>query len=440
MTPPSPIALVSGGERDEHGDAPSRGLYTLVAALFVVTHLGTDRAAALLGLGHAERQVAWARGLAFFALCVAVGAPLLRELRVVMRGAGALLRRSLGLGAATFALVCALVVPSRGASGVTSLAIQYARFARAPFSEPHSWFHKRLLLPALAWLVPSSHPRAFWAVAVVVALLGTVALVTLTESMLERAGADTARPVTRLPLHLALATCNPLVFAYQGPGYPETLGLAIVWIALAFDLGAAARAAAVALALLAHEGLLFAVVPLAAVLLPRRARFAVLAVSALYVCTWLTCSVGVMTTETARQLRPEGTNAWRWLVAYPERAAYGVFMAHKLAWLALPLAAWLGALGRGDAARLGIVLLAPLAALPFTVDTSRLSGLGLTAVAVALVALVRAGEGRAIVRRAAWAVVVATSVVPSTYVGLNAGEHVATGIYAVVRTGDLFAE
>lgn len=433
-------ALLAGSARERDADLPSRAWFVATCGLFVVTHLATDRAAAVLGLSHAQNQVAWLRGVLFAALAVAVLWPLGRELRAACRRAAPLLRRSFGLACATFVLTCALVVPNRGTNGITSLGIQYARYARDPFHEPYSWFHKRLLLPALAWLVPSSHPRVLWAVGLVVAFVGVLALAVFVEAVLERAGGDPERPLVRLPLHLALATCNPVVFAFAAPGYPEMLGVALVLFAFSLDLSGSARAGLVAVALLSHEAVLFAAVPLAVVALRGRARYAVLSVCALYVVAWLACGVGAMSTETARQMRPEGMPAWWWLAQYPGRAAHGVLTAHKAMWLAPVLAAWLAPSVHRARLGLALVVLAPLATLPITVDTSRLTGLGIAGIAASAAIVWREAERSARARRLSWALILATLVWPSTYVGLNAGEHVATGIYAVVRTGDLFAE
>jgi hypothetical protein len=425
---------------EEPAPLPRAWLASVLAA-FVVVHAGASFEAlplrALSALGSTTRAVA------FYVLVGVVAAPLVRGLARVARqpSARALGRRSVTLAVPTFLVTSALVFPYRGTNGFVSLAVLYSRIARAPFAHGSSWLHKRLLLPALAWPLPAD-PRAYWALSLLVTLFGVLSLVLLTESWLERAGVDMQRPVVRLPLHVALATANPVIFSFQSPGYPDLLGLGLVWLAFALPLERRARASAIALAVIAHEGVLFAALPLAAVASSKEERRLVFSVAAAYGLAWLSTASVALRSITELQLRPDHSPAWVWLAAYPERAALGVVMAFKALW-AIVAATVARALRDGErrfAVSVLVVVGAPLLLLPLTVDTSRLAGFGVAGVVACLARALHRAKTERRWRAFTWAAVVATALWPSTYVALNEQETVFDGVHAVLRRGELFVE
>lgn len=412
-----------------------------VLAAFLVAHAGANLAALPARLPFAIG--ATARAIVFYVLTAIVAAPFVRGLVGMAKqpAVRALVRRSLGLAVPTFVVTCALVFPHRGQNGFVSLAILYWRMARDPFAQGTAWLHKRLLWPVLASPLPAD-PRAFYALSLLVTFFGVLALVLLTESWLERAGVETTRPLVRLPLHIALATANPVIFSFQSPGYPDLLALGLLWIAVALPFDGRARASAIAVALLAHEGVLFAALPIVAVASSKDERRLVFSVAGAYALAWL-CTVQVaLPSITEQQLMPDHVPAWVWLRRYPERAALGVLMAFKALW-AIFFVVVAVALRRGErrfAVSALVVVLAPLLLVPITVDTSRLAGFGVVGivacVAVALERAARVGRWRWFV----WTAVVVTALWPSTYVGLNGPEVLVNGIHAVIRRGDLFVE
>ncbi len=410
-------------------------------ALFLVVHVGTDLV--IRAIGGTVRGVATSRAIAFYALAALVAAPFVRGLARALkdRASEDLLRRSLLLSLPTFGAACALVFPHRGDDGFVSLAVLYFRMSRVPFAQHSGWLHKRLLLPALGYPLPHD-PAAYWTLSLAIAFFGVLAMVLLAESWLERAGVSAARPWRRLPIHVALVTVNPIIFSFQGPGYPDLLGLGLVWIAAAFPLGARARASAIAIAVVAHEGVFIAALPLVLLGAPRAERRLVLAVTAAYALGWLASAGAAVHAIESQQLRPQELPAWEWLAAFPGRAAAGVLAAFKALWLvviAIVGATWL-AKSRRFALSVTAVVVLPLLLLPLAVDTSRIAGFGVAGV-VACVATARArADASRTWRVFVWAAVVLTIVMPSTYIAVNTGEVVANGLYALVRKGRISVE
>lgn len=410
-------------------------------ALFMVVHVGTDLVIRVVG--GTIRGVSIGRAIAFYVLAAVVVWPFLRGMVKVLKDAASerLLRRSLALSVPTFAAACAFVFPHRGDDGFVSLAVLYYRMSRVPFAQHSGWLHKRLLLPAVAYPLPQD-PSAYWTLSLAIAFLGVLAMVLLTESWLERAGATAERPLVRLPIHIALVTLNPVIFSFQGPGYPDLLGLGLVWIAVAFPLSARARASAIAIAVIAHEAVFAAALPLVLLGAPKAERRLVLAVTAAYSIGWLASASAAVHAIQTQQFRPQDLPAWEWLAAFPLRAVAGVAMAFKAMWLvvaAAAVAAWRIGDRRFTWAAVTVVMI-PVLLLPFAVDTSRVAGFGVAGLIACLAFVWARAESSRSWRVFAWAVAVVTILLPSTYIAVNTGEVVVSGLYALLRRGTISVE
>ena len=232
-----------------------------------------------------------ARGLLFYLALAVVAYPLVRE--VVRQWTAVIVpqwRRRLLLAGSALGLLLAMASPFHHTNILVEMGVGYAEVSEAPFAltQAHEWEYRRLLKPALAYLLQCQGPVLY----LVLSLVITLAVIVLSLVLLEEGRPQwpaAPRPV-RLPwLWLAsLLTSSFLLFDVASIGYVDQLGYLLVLGLLVFRLGPAATLAVVALCLATHEALVALVVPVAVVCLPRRQWAGVAAVVGLYGLCFLT--------------------------------------------------------------------------------------------------------------------------------------------------------
>jgi hypothetical protein len=181
------------------------------------------------------------------------------------------------------------------------------------------------------------------------------------------------------------------------PGYPEQLGYILILVAACTPMTRLARLVVVALALMAHEALAFALVPVVAICYPRAERRQALAIIALYglvwyLGAWLTGSSLAEILTTHQILRsPDHPSVLGMIRDHPARFVGGLALGHKLAWVAVGVAIvslWRRG-RRADAGTVAALTLVPLLALLLAWDTSRMTGLGFLGVVFSMALVLR---------------------------------------------------
>jgi hypothetical protein len=321
--------------------------------------------------------------------------------------------------AIVFVAIAILVFPRF----LQSLGNEYGRMALSPFTEGYGLYYRRLLMPALGYVLGVSGYVLYF----FFSLLCTFTLIFLVRLWFEAREVHLSRLMS-----LSLMTSSFVIYNYQMPGYPEQLGFALILIASIVPLNWQGRVAVIALALATHEALSFALLPLIWFFVPKTERVQAFCPFLLYAAALLT---GHALTEFQfvagiNHSFENGWNAQQYFLEHPLYSAAGTFFAYKLFWI-FPIGAAYLALRNNDircALALFIILLAPLVTLPLAVDASRLVGFGYMSMMLSLL-LLQKNSILSARRRHILAMVNLT--VPSCYVGLNSGVNLLPGAYKV---------
>ena len=308
-----------------------------------------------------------------------------------------------------------LVIPS----GNVSMGDGYAARSLRPFEQSSDWYHKRLLMPAIAYFLFLRGDVPY----LVFGFLITVVFVAMLRSWLE-----TEAPVSFLGL-LSLCTSSFVIYQLQAPGYPDILVFCFLLGVMFATLSQGSKLVLLVLALLTHEASLFIGLPLAWRYLDRRHRLSYIAVVGLYGLLWLAASrfrlAAILGSHDV-----EGLSGIEWVLQNPWLEIAGIFFAFKALWL-LPVVAIGVSLKRGSSSDVVFIMLCIAAMLVLTtvgVDCSRMAGYAFPAILIALRAILSSPRspwtGRALAGLFAL-----NLLIPSCSVGLNVGVGTRPGLY-----------
>lgn len=381
-------------------------------------------AACRFGLSEADREALPAAAAAvkaalFWMSFVLVAAPVARDARAALaRAAPREVFETLAVSAAAGLILAGLVFQP----GNVSMGTGYAARSLAPFRQEADWFHKRLLMPALAHALFFRGAWAYYAFGLLVTAAGLGAL----HAWLR------ARAPIPFWQFVSLCTGSFMIYPFQFPGYPDVLVILFLLLVMSPGFGPPAKLSLLTLALVAHEASLFAGLVLAWRFLDRAHFRAYLLALGIYGFAWL-AGFGMRPGHLVRSHDVEWMSGIEWVILRPREFLLGLLAAFKALW-AIPAIALLrpGGLRRGrDTAFLVLSLLAGVSAALLGVDTSRLAGFAFPAVLVSLQALHADPETRCPPRLLA-AIFGINLAIPSVYVGLNTGPILRPGFYELV--------
>ena len=287
-------------------------------------------------------------------------------------------------------------------------------------TDPSGLLYRRALMPALAHFTQLQGP--FWYL--IFSLIVSYGLLVCINWYFSNAGLD-------LPLYALISVGTSAFFfaLLQSPGYPEHLAYILVLLAAVVPMDDLTKVKAGALALLAHEGVMLVLAPLAIFRFTLAARRGTLLVIGAYLIAWL-ASHGWRPLQVIASHNINGLSGWQWAIREPALLVAGIFFTYKLLWI---LIVW--ALIRSPAPERSLIvsmLAVGFLACFLGVDTTRMAGFGFIGLLVALAAICR---NRGKLPLTAKLVLAANLCVPSLYVGLNVGGYVFNGLYKLMFHG-----
>jgi len=325
----------------------------------------------------------------------------------------------------TFAALCVLTVPFRPPYALSGLGFFAAKMSLSPFDRTA---RSSLELPPPPHAGGRVHPSAagalFWcfSLACTIVLLALVVYARPTQRLRLRLPGDRVRRVSsswnRALVLVSLCTASFLMSNFIWPGYPEQLGYILILVAACTPMTRLARLVVVTLALIAHEALAFALVPVVALCYPRVERRQALAIIALYglvwyLGAWLTGTSLAEILTTHQILRsPDHPSVLGMIRAHPARFIGGLALGHKFGWLALGFA-FVSLWRRGRRADAGSVVALTLVPLPGTsrgLGHQQNDGLGFLGVVFSMALVLRSTTRH---RRALVIVALANLLIPS---------------------------
>jgi hypothetical protein len=145
--------------------------------------------------------------------------------------------------------------PGSDPSGLVSIGRMYGDMSQAPFSEQHEFIFRRIFAPAMAYLFQFKGKFLYY----YFSLVGTFVLITLASAVLDKVlSLKKARWPKRWVILLSFLSVSCILCSFQWPGYPEQWGLVFILIAFLVPLGLYSKMTIIALSLLIHDGLIFA--------------------------------------------------------------------------------------------------------------------------------------------------------------------------------------
>lgn len=356
------------------------------------------------------------KALVFFASVIALAIPIAKDTWRIWRQStwrDILLPLAVALG--VFAVSMALTFQP----GPLGLGVDYSLRSERPFYQWADWQNTRLLMPALSYLLFLRGIWPFYAF--------FLALVLIFIALLYSWNANH----TKLPLwqFLSLCTASFVAFQFQAPGYPDVLVFIFFLLVMREDFSPSAKLSALLLALIAFESSFIVGLILAWRYLGRREQWIYLISLVVYGLVWTAVwNFDISAILASRNV--DGMSGLEWAAQNPAMEMLGVFMGYKALWAVMvwAVAAAVPSGRRGEAffilATVGAAILMTLSA----VDTSRLMGYAFPALLVSLAVLTDSASSPT-GRRILSLIFGLNLLIPSLYVGLNAGVKIFRGLY-----------
>jgi hypothetical protein len=336
------------------------------------------------------------KGLLFLAAVTCLLTPVIRAAASGMREIDrATLRRSAWITLLLLVICWALCWPYHTSMwAVGNWGTFFARMSEDPFAEPHNYFHRRLLKPALAYFLQFRGPPLYWLFTMLCVALLSYLIVLYFEVMLTRRHRDDARipdPLLRALAAMGVMSTNVVMLHLSAAGYVDDLVAILILLQLVLPLPFKARLCLVALTMATHEAAaVFGLGPLVLVLFPNwTQRFAAWIVMGSFFAFWLASYGFDFPTAFGVHTQFEKQTTLDIVLANPRTATLGAFMAHKFFWFVFVAAVWrlLARREWAGAFALAACTLVPVATMPIATDTSRLVGMGFAGILFAVVIL-----------------------------------------------------
>lgn len=312
------------------------GVYLSIILLFCVANSPPARLVTLVQFG-SEATWATAKSIVFLIALMVVLQPMARDLGSYVGTNRRELFHSFLAAAAIFGALCLLIFPvsvdRHGHFEIErGLAEWYSRMSSHPFSESSEYFYRRLLMPAFAYYLQLRGNPLYEIFALACAFLMVVTVVHFLRVRM----AGELMPAGHLHrgwlTGLAVATCGFVMVGVQWPGYPEQLGFLFLLLPAFIPMCGESRLACVALALLAHDGMVFPLIPIILFCFPREEKRRALSLVALYLLIFAV-SYGFRFSSALALHDTFGPESYfHDLFDYPLVVFFGIFSAFKFYW------------------------------------------------------------------------------------------------------------
>ena len=397
-------------------DISSYGGYLIcILLLSLIVHLTTDKVSLFFG----EAVNAYAptvKGIVFLLTVIALLIPIAKDAWRVWRRSSwrdILVPLAVALGVL---VVSMFLIFQRGPIG---LGVDYSLRSESPFVQVSDWQNTRLLMPALSYFLflRGTWPFYGFFLALVLTFLAMLYSWNLRHANLS------------LWEFLSLCTASFVAFQFQAPGYPDILVYAFFLLVMLDDFSPVSKLSALLLALITYESSFIIGLVLAWRYLSRKEQIiywlAIGIYGLVWVAVWNFDIVAILSSHNV-----DGMSGLQWVRQNPGLETLGVFMGYKALWAVMVWAAVSAFLSgrRGEAgfilATIGAAVLMTLSA----VDTSRLMGYAFPALLVSVAGLKNSVSSRT-GRRMLALLFAVNLLIPSVYVGLNAGVKILRGLY-----------
>jgi len=313
-----------------------------IALVFLVANSPPARLAPLFRIAPAETWIT-AKAIVFLIGLLVLLRPVWQDLYHYVRKNKREVVNSLWCAAVVFGILCILIFPiSRDAQGnfeiERGLAESYAAMSSHPFAENSEYFYRRILMPSVAYYLHLRGTPLYEIFALACAGVMIFALVHFLRARTAFALMPAGGLHRGFLTVLAVATCGFAMVGVQWPGYPEQLGFVFMLLPAVVPLRTEARLGCIALALLAHDGAVFPLVPIVLVCFPKGERRLGLGLIAIYLVIFA-LSYGFRFSSALELHDTMGAQSYfRDLTDYPLTVLFGIFSSFKLFWVVFIIA------------------------------------------------------------------------------------------------------
>ncbi len=278
-------------------------------------------------------------------------------------------------------------------SGLSGIGKDYGKMSLAPFAANNELIYRRLLKPALAHFIQMDGYILYY----LFSLICTYILIFMTIGFIESKilGSNTFEENKRKSLsstvkffvYLSVMTSSYMMVNFQWPGYPDQLAFILILVMACIPMTRQGRLGTIALCLLTHDGITFALIPIILFCFPQREKSRALLLVALFYAIWF-ASYGFNLHQGLAAHQAVGGEQSNWQVLNKNRglALAGVFFSYKLFWLVFLYTVGRLWFQKDKATLVAIVsiILFPAFIILLAWDTSRLMGFGFFGMLIAL--------------------------------------------------------
>jgi hypothetical protein len=307
-----------------------------IALLFCVANSPPARLTTVLP-GLAD-EAAWAhlKAIIFLICLIPLLAQLLLDVVSYLRDHKQEIVRSGLVSIIIFGVLCLLIFPFEIHRGHVTfergLANDYANMSAHPFSENNEYFYRRILMPAIGYYLQLGGVNFYPIFALGCTFIMVICVVHFLRSRTGYAVMPAAKMSAGFIMMLSVSTCGFVMIGVQWPGYPEQLAFIFILLAAGIPMRAESRLACVALALLAHDGAVFPLLPIVLFCFPKPEKLAAIAIIGLFYAVFA-ISYGFNLSNALTQHDIVGARSClRDLLDYPLVVLLGIVSAFKFYW------------------------------------------------------------------------------------------------------------
>jgi hypothetical protein len=305
--------------------------------------------------------------------------------------------------------------------GIMGLGYAYMSVDFFGFPDNSGLLYKRVLMPALAHYLQFSGPTYFHIFSMVISFV----LIYMTAVFFSVR--KVSLPTTYL---VSIGTASFILSGFQSAGYPEQLLFVLLLLLFCVPMDETARISIVSLSLLSHEASVFILLPIAFFCFSRREFIQTVVISVGYFILWL-ASYGFDVSSALAPHNMGGESGIWWLVRSPVLELLGIFLSFKILWLYFFIALiWAKKNFTFPLVVVGMGVLMTF----LGVDTTRMMGFAFIGLLFALLIVMNEHK---ITQSRLRLLMVLNILIPSAYVGLNAGILIFAGLYRLAYVGTL---
>jgi hypothetical protein len=368
-----------------------------------------------------QQYMAPLRTLMFFSAIAILFYPLVRSAIAHFREHPARIfsRKNIMTVFGSFAVISILVFPLT----LGIMAEGYAQVSIDPLGvfDNSNQVYQRILMPAMAYFLQCKGPLLYHLFSIGI----TVVLMLFIVIYFDLRGIV----LTSLEL-ISIGTSSFMITQFQSPGYTEPLAYLLLLLLFVIPTDSLARMSIVVLSILAHEVSAVVMTVIALFYFTKEEKVMTFSIFGMYAFFWL-LSFGFDLRQLIQVRNVGEESALTWLLRYPLREVFGIFISFKLLWIVIGLA--LVKMSNDRFVIIGMITAAVF--LTFGgVDTSRLMGYMFIAVLLSYYSI---RKYSLVSETTLKYILFLNIVIPSYYVGTNVGPVQFNGLYQLLFDGSL---